>query len=128
MIRKLTNNKILNERIDTDNISDDLKIVRTIKRKIRHSLKDNMKNVSYLVDLLRDKKLILIIASENIDEFAKEVYHNENGKYLNWELINTYKERIMTILGHLLLSSYESMEKAMEEEGRYFIGMVATSL
>ena len=54
MIRKLTNNKILNERIDTDNISDDLKIVRTIKRKIRHSLKDNMKNVSYLVDLLRD--------------------------------------------------------------------------
>ena len=34
----------------------------------------------------------------------------------------------MTILGHLLLSSYESMEKAMEEEGRYFIGMVATSL
>ena len=128
MIRKLTNNKILNERIDTDNISDDLKIVRTIKRKIRHSLKDNMKNVSYLVDLLRDKKLILIIASENIDEFAKEVYHNENGRYLNWELINTYKERIMTILGHLLLSSYESMEKAMEEEGRYFIGMIATSL
>lgn len=128
MIRKLTNNKILNERIDTDNISDDLKIVRTIKRKIRHSLKDSMKNVSYLVDLLRDKKLILIIASENIDEFAKEVYHNENGKYLNWELINTYKERIMTILGHLLLSSYESMEKAMEEEGRYFIGMVDTSL
>ena len=128
MIRKLTNNKILNERIDTDNISDDLKIVRTIKRKIRHSLKDNMKNISYLVDLLRDKKLILIIASENIDEFAKEVYHNENGKYLNWELVNTYKERIMTILGHLLLSSYESMEKAMEEEGRYFIGMVATSI
>lgn len=128
MIRKIMNKTILSERIYTDNISDDLKIVRTIKRKIRHSLKDNMKNVSYLVDLLRDKKLILIIASENIDEFAKEVYHNENGKYLNWELINTYKERIMTILGHLLLSSYESMEKAMEEEGRYFIGMVATSL
>lgn len=128
MIRKLTNKKILDERIDTDNISYDLKIVRTIKRKIRNSLKDNMKNVSYLVDLLKDKKLILIIASENIDEFAKEVYHRENSKYLNWELINTYKERIMTILGHLLLTSYESMEKAMEEEGKYFIGMVATSI
>lgn len=128
MIRKIMNKTILSERIYTDNISDDLKIVRTIKRRIRHSLKDNIKNVSYLVDLLKDKKLILIIASENIDDFAKEVYHKEVGKYINWDLICTYKERIMTILGNLLLTSYESMEKAMEEEGKYFISMIATSV